>query len=417
MARYRVSNRNVYGFRDCLFQSLAWATALTLLLSLAAGLWIGPLVYRLLYGAEALEEGGPGSEASWKTPVAQSIADMEQNDRFTLITTGTALNQDTVTDNGVVYHLLALPSGERVVLRINRKAIQEMGTVGYYRLPVGRWREWPKGEVPPAVAALSGEVETGRYVDMDGGRGPLEEPQFSRLWAGAAAPLVFFGVLLLHRLAGIHRGRFAPAFLEKLDPLLPRNDLECWCAALSASHFPRPQWEGWPLFTGGHRDRETKELCRNLLANLGISDGDQGIRTVRELTDRWSGALETDRGGWDLCLAIRLLEAMYLLGLVERNELDRELSRTGRVLQRRFSSWEDFLDNEEREYSQALADRKDPAIQRKLACRRETVLQMKDQPYSPYLVPWYTDLAWAGDGSAGERAVVREVLSKQFVRR
>ncbi|MCI9509815.1 MAG: DUF1266 domain-containing protein [Angelakisella sp.] len=412
MAHYKVSNRNLYGFRDHLLQSLVLAAVLTILLSLLTSLFIGPLLYRLSFGGDFSDDGGAGGEASWKTPVAESIQEMKQHQSFTLITTGTVLNSDALREDGAVYYRIPLPNGECVAARINRKAIQEMGTIGFYRLPVGRWRDWKAEEVPPSIAALSGTIDTSGYVDMLGNhRGPMEESDYSQTLVSFAAPLIFFGVTLIHRFWGIRQGRFAPAFLERMDPLLPRNDLECWCAALSAHHFSPPEWEGWPLLTGGHRSRKTKDLCKEILADCQVSGADQGIREVRRLTDDWAGSTETDGGAWDLCRAIRLLEAMYLLDLLERNELDLELGRVGRVLQRRFSSWEAFLADEEQHY------KRDPSLRQKLALRREAILQMKDQHYSPYLIPWYTDLTWAADGSTGERTVVKTVLSKQFVRR
>ncbi len=158
MARYKISNYNSYGFPDHLFQSLLLAVFFTLVLSLVIELFIGPLAYRLSYGGSASDDGGAGEEADWKTPVAESIEEMKQYGNFTLITTGTVLNHDTIRENDDVYHRITLPSGECVVARINRKAIQEMGTIGYYRLPVGRWREWSREEVPPSIAALSATV-------------------------------------------------------------------------------------------------------------------------------------------------------------------------------------------------------------------------------------------------------------------
>lgn len=416
MARYRVSDRNSYGFRDHLLQSLLWAVLLSIALSLALGLLIGPLIYRLAYGGSLSEDQGVGGEATWRTPVAESVEEMKGLESFTLITTGTVLKNDTIDADGTVYYQIPLPSGECVAIRLNRRAVQETGTIGIYRLPVGRWREWE--EVPPAVAGLSGAVDTSGYVDMLGNHlGPLDESAFCLALGKAAVAWIFLGTVLLHRFLGIRRGRFAPALLVRTDPLLPRNDLECWCAALSAHHFPRPEWEGWPLLTGGHRCPEAREHFRNLLSDFGVTDTDQGIRTVRQLTDRRAGSPETAGAGWDLCLAIRLLEGMYLLGLLERHTLDGELSRAGRVLQRCFSSWEEFLSDEEEGCFQALREKGDPALRQKLAFRREAILQMKDQAYSPYLIPWYTDLTWAADGSMGERVVTKEVLAKQFVRR
>lgn len=417
MAHYKISNKNSYGFSDHILQSLLLAVVSMVLFSLLAELVIGPLAYRLFVAKGPVSDEIWGTEATWQTPVAESVADMKRYSDFTLITTGTVLNHDKIEDNGTVYYKIPLPSGEQVAARINRKAVQEMGTAGIYRLPVGRWREWEEG-VPPSVAALSGTMDTSGYVDMAGSPRPaLDEPDYSRTLRRAMEPFVFMGAFLLHRFLGVRQGRFAPALFTKRDPLLPRNDLECWCAAVSAHHFAGPEWEGWPLLTGGHRSPKVKALCRKLMTDWRIFDAHQGIQVVRKLTDRWAGTLETAGAGWEFSSAIRLLLGMYLLKLLDRDSLDQELSRAARVLQRCFSSWEEFLADEEKGILSAWREGERAVPWETLGLRQEAILRLKVQPYSPYFVPWYTDLTWAPDGSTGERTVVREVLEKQYVRR
>ena len=47
----------------------------------------------------------------------------------------------------------------------------------------------------------------------------------------------FLAAGFYHRFSGVRQGRFAPIFLDKTDPLLPKNDLELWCASTyGASH-------------------------------------------------------------------------------------------------------------------------------------------------------------------------------------
>ncbi len=405
MTRYKISNKNSYGFLDCFFQSLLLGAAVMVLCSL--------LVELSAYRGPASDDPC-GTEATWKTPVAESLDEIKTQGDFTLFTTGTVLKDDTIEAGGAVYYRIPLPSGEQVVALINLKSLQETGTIGIYRLPVGRWREWEEGSAPPSIAALSDAINTSGYVDMLGASSPAPDRRTLRR---AIEPFVFLGTILLHRVLGTRRGWFAPAFFVKQDPLLPRNDLECWCAAVSAHHYLPPVWEGWPLLTGGHRLQRIKALCRKHMADRCLFDADQCIREVRKLTDRWAGTLETAGAGWELSLSIQLLEELYLLKMLDRNSLDQELSRVGRVLQRCFSSWEEFLADEEKGFLLACKEGERMILWNTPGARREMILHLKSQPYSPYFVPWYTDLTWAPDGSSGERTIVNEVLTKQFVLR
>ena len=157
MARYSVSDKNRYGFRDGLYQTMAWMVLAFIAVGLVTELLAGPLFYSLYREENTLGLGEVGNLPELDTPVAESIADMERLGRFTLVTTGTVLKYDTINDQGTIYHRLTLPSGERVVARINQKALQETDQAGVYRLPVGCWREW---EAPEKVMVFSGLLVT-----------------------------------------------------------------------------------------------------------------------------------------------------------------------------------------------------------------------------------------------------------------
>lgn len=139
--RYKISNRNIYGFKINLPQTillLPVMMALALLVEFA----LGPILYPFYQKEAALEENAVGNEAGQDIPVASSIADMETLGAFTLIVKGVVINNDTVRSGNEIYHRVQLPSGEKVIAHINKKAIQDTDEPGVYRMPAGTWKEW-----------------------------------------------------------------------------------------------------------------------------------------------------------------------------------------------------------------------------------------------------------------------------------
>ena len=108
--RYKISNRNIYGFKINLPQTillLPVMMALALLVEFA----LGPILYQFYAKGAALEENAVGNEAGQDIPVASSIADMETLGAFTLIVKGVVINNDTVRSGYEIYHRVQLPSG------------------------------------------------------------------------------------------------------------------------------------------------------------------------------------------------------------------------------------------------------------------------------------------------------------------
>lgn len=402
MARYKVSDKNIYGFRDGWLQTLLLMAVSAILLALGVEFFLGPSLYRLFVADHTPALGAVGTAAGADIPIAESIADMERMDRFTLITTGTVLKYDTINDQGTIYHRLTLPSGERVVAHINRTALQETGTVGHYRLPVGCWREW-EGEPPQPVTVYSATLVTTHFIDMYGENRALPaESNYSHALGGQAAVFAFFAVGLLHRFFGIRKGRFAPALLWRADPLLPRNDLECWCASTYALWSRTlPGAEGWPLLTWSHRSGKALERTRAMLAEeWGVSDARTGLEAVRRLTEpwAWNHPPADSSPGWDLCRAAQLLSLLYHRGMLERNSLDRELSQVGKLIQQRFSSWEELTES----YLRGCPPRDRSRLW-------DALLDLRIERSGPYSLPWHTDLSWSPEGG-GEREQVKQVL-------
>lgn len=409
MARYKVSNKNIYGLKSGMFATLGICILVAMALALVVEFFIAPLFYAGYVNKNTVPEGAAGSPSAAETPVAASIADMERmTEGFTFYTSGTVLKYDTVRVGEVIYHRITLDSGERVIARINRKALTETDQVGIYRLPVGVWREWD----PPEEVLIFKLADTGHYIDMYASYTAIASPAvFGHVIGGSAVVWMYFLFLLVFRVVGVRRWRFAPALLASRDPLLPRNDLECWCAATFAiwSHS-FDGMEGFPLITGVRGTRgQVKRFRDSLAGQWDIHNKKEGLQTVHELTNEWAGVLDARESGWDLCRATQLLGMMYLVGMLTRDELDQEFSRAGRVIQRSFTSWDGLVESY-LEGFKAWVARTGRDAEGNMAFRRGIYERLKRQGFSPYSIPWDTDLNWLPGVSGGERTVTKQLL-------
>ena len=410
--RYKMSNKNIYGFKDNMYQTFL-LIPLIMALTFLVEFCLGPLIYKAYQKDVTLEENAVGNEAGADIPVAASIQDMENLDTFTLLIKGVVINNDTVRSGDEIYHRVTLPSGEKVIAHINKKAIQETDEPGLYRMPAGIWKQWE----PPAEIMVFEDylAATDHYVDMYGDYAPvLTESAYTRALGSAASAWIFVIILLLYRVIGVRRWRFAPALFWKRDPLLPRNDLECWCAstfAIWAHSFS--MLEGWPLVTGVHGSRKATANFRNVALGeqWDIHNRQEGLATVHELVERHAGRIDTMYAGWDLCRATQLLGMMYLVKMIDREELDQEFSRTGRIMQQQFHSWDEMADSYLGGYEAWLTRTGQADAAQYAARRRNIFLELKANPDGPYSVPWQTNLMWT-PGSKGEQTVVKRVLSR-----
>ena len=402
--RYKMSNKNIYGFKDNMYQTFL-LIPLIMALTFLVEFCLGPLIYKAYQKDVTLEENAVGNEAGADIPVAASIQDMENLDTFTLLIKGVVINNDTVRSGDEIYHRVTLPSGEKVIAHINKKAIQETDEPGLYRMPAGIWKQWE----PPAEIMVFEDylAATDHYVDMYGDYAPvLTESAYTRALGSAASAWIFVIILLLYRVIGVRRWRFAPALFWKRDPLLPRNDLECWCAstfAIWAHSFS--MLEGWPLVTGVHGSRKATANFRNVALGeqWDIHNRQEGLATVHELVERHAGRIDTMYAGWDLCRATQLLGMMYLVKMIDREELDQEFSRTGRIMQQQFHSWDEMADSYLGGYEAWLTRTGQADAAQYAAKRRNIFLELK--------APWQTNLMWT-PGSKGEQTVVKRVLSR-----
>ena len=410
MARYKVSNKNIYGLNSGMFLTMGICIPVVMALALIAEFFIAPLFYDGYVKRNTVPEGAAGSASTDGTPVAASIADMEQlTDGFTFLTNGTVLNHDTARIGETIYHYITLDSGEKVFAHINKKALADTKSVGIYRLPVGVWREWT---LPEELSIYTTMTDTSHYIDMYGDYTPIASSTvFEHAIANSAVVWIFILFLLVFRITGVRRWRFAPALLVFRDPLLPRNDLECWCAATFAIWSRSfDGMEGFPLITGTRGTRKQVKIFRNSLAEQwDIHNKEEGLQTVHELIDEWTGVLDVQEAGWDMCRATQLLGMMYLVGMLTRNELNQEFSWTGRIIQRSFSSWDELVESYFAGF-RAWVARTGRNAEENMALRRNIYERLKHQGFSPYSIPWDTDLSWVPGVSGGQRTVTKQLL-------
>lgn len=407
--RYKLSNKNIYGFHTNMYQMFLLIPVL-IALALLAEFVLGPLLYGFYQKNATLEEGVAGSEAGDEVQIAESITDMERLGTFTLITKGAVVNHDTVRSGDQIYHRLRLPSGELVIAHINRKAIQDTEEAGIYRLPTGVWKQWE----PPAEILVFEDylAVTDHYVDMYGDYVPvLFQTDYGIALGKKASVWLFLIALFLYRVIGVRRWRFAPALFWKRDPLLPKNDTELWCAstfAIWAHSFS--MLEGWPLVTGVHGSRKVVDNFRHVALGeqWDIHNRQDGLQIVHELTEKHAGRFDTAYAGWDLCRATQLLGMMYLVKMINREELDTEFVRAGRVLQQRFHSWDEMAESYLEGYEAWLNRSGQQDAAQYAAIRKNIFLQLKANPDGPYSVPWRTSLT--SMSSEGERKELKRVL-------
>ena len=408
MARYKASNKNIYGLKDGLAQTLLVCSLLAIAFTLAVTFLVVPL----FHGGPIQKDALPvGQMAAANTPMAQSIADMERmTDGFTFYSDGAVLNHDTfqVGPEQEVYHYLTLESGETVIAHINKKNLTKMGTIGIYRLPIGVWREWDPPEEARTLADVS---DVDHYIDMVGDSvraAALQENQERTEYGLIAWAFVLFN--LAGRAIVVRKWKFAPALLWSRDPLLPRNDMECWCAATYALWSHCYDKEGFPLITGTRASRKQLHIFHTALADSwDIHNREEGLQTVHELTDRWAGRIDPSQAGWDLCRATQLLAMLYLVKWIDRDELDLEFSRAGRVIQRSFSGWDSLMES----YLQGFCvwvEQIGYDVEYNRNQRLVVYERMKRQSLSPYSIPWDTDLSWPPEHTGHSREFTKKLL-------
>lgn len=370
--------------------------------------------WRLYVWAMDLGPGGLGGLAGEDTPLAHSVADMEQLDQFALLLRGTAeeypKNKYFFVDD-VTYWVLTLDSGEQVAGRYTQSLenIQREKRDGVYQelLPVGAWREWKlTAEERAGVERDAPQLSTtAYYVDMEGNhRETMTEAKFK---GGFWTLCLVAGLISMFFV----RARQEQQKKKEADVTLPRNDLERWIVgsyAIWGQFFAQ-------LGRGPDKDVRNVEARRGPIRIGGQPMDDEGQEYTRwTLKDSWDisnraellDTVEYMSAGpgftpcktqaaraWQLCRSMQLLGMGFVAGWLDRKEMLGRSCRVGRKMQEHFRSWEELCESFlEGYHTWLLRDYGLEQAERGLRERQEIYEELKARPDSPYRLSWYYPL-------------------------
>jgi len=369
--------------------------------------------WRLYVRALDLGPGGWGGAAAEDTPIARSVAEMEELNRFALLVRGTAdeyhQNPAFFVD-GDTYWVFSLDSGEQVAGRLTQtlEHVQRDKVDGVYQelFPVGAWREWKLTEEERAgVERDAPQLTTTEYfVDMEGRhRETMTEGRFK---AG------FWTLCLAAGLAAmfVEHGRQEKRRRKEADVTLPQNDLERWIVgtyAIWGQFFAQLGHTGdgrrdvearrGPIRVGGQpMDDRGREFTRETLKDSWDISGEKELLETVDYMSAGPGfaGCDTQSGrAWQLCRSMQLLGMGFVAGWISRKEMVDRSCQVGRRMQEHFRSWEElcesFLEGFFAWRQRAFGPEDARAALRE---RTEIYRELQARPDSPYRLSWYLPL-------------------------
>lgn len=184
------------------------------------------------------------------------------------------------------------------------------------------------------------------------------------------------------------------------DTALITSDLERWIADTYVIWSGR-EGGNWKLFGGYPKNDENAAILKKgLVSSWNINNLTEGIQTVNLLvSDAANVAPETD--GWNFGRGMQLLGVFYLVGYIDRAQMMEYSCVIGKLIQRRFHSWEAFCQSYLAGHAQWCRNtfnsvEAEPDIADRRA-RYEAYKKMKD---GPYRLPWNLPLVPAGQSAS-----------------
>lgn len=418
---YKYSTVNRYGFRHRFATCIFLVLPIVFCISLFVPPLIAPSLYPLYTSFFHVGEGDVGSPATSSTPVASSIAEMKELETFTTQCLDPYWDETegpAVLDN-VRYYILDLPSGEKICARVRMQAVQKSENEEIPDLlPIGTLRPIS----PKEIRGNGEEVQlttTDYYVDMLGDFGVMRSEENFEDDMGRKLILLYFPLVLLFRIVGVHLGLFSPVLFVRRDPLLPNSDLELWATSVNAIlATSSPLQEGWLLVGGTHRGPIRVRLSRFALKERWqITSKESGLKTIRNLVESHGAEEPSPDAAWDLMQAFQLAATLYQSRMISREEMDQEYSRAGKKVQSIFSSWEQFCENYLEAYAQwQFQSRTQKEAEKNIKKRYGAYQMLKEKNPGPYhSVPWNLDLSWQPT-EQGSREITRQILKKYYGR-
>lgn len=383
--------------------------------TLAAALILLAIVCRLAAGA--LEETAWDWYAQWKglapeavgttakadTPLARSVADMENLDLFAVEQVEEWDESEVfyVGQESAAYKVLTLESGERVAARFSLEGYQYDGVTHLWTSPVGCWMPWELTETDRAgVERQELDLATvDYYADMLGEERDAAHARFQVWfpWLGGLALLaaVVLLILLIRLLLWPVR-----------ESNRPRNDVERWLAGTHAvwgqsiARFSRifPGRKPVPVRFGGlPRTPFSRWLIRlTLREKWEINNYAELLDTVEYMSrgPGFTNCTTQSARAWQLCRSSSLLGMAMVLGWASRRELVARSREVGKLIQTHFSSWDELSMN----FLECFADFRNEGggeaqvNQEIVQDRVDSYWSLKDRPDSPFSLPWDLDL-------------------------
>lgn len=414
MERAYYRTRNSLGFRHKFMTSYLIMALLSFLAAWFLSIALSPFLYERYNQSLQIQPGSIGSEAQASTPAAWSIDDMKRYPTFTLLMYGESWSHNNLEIKNKLYYIITLESGEKLMARVNRRAVTEQGKRDDYQLlPVGQLKPFEDfkkidmdyGKNEFYVSMLT---TTDYYVDMMGDFSKvMDDSSYSTLlWKRIFVIGLLFTIPL--RFLGVRRGWFAPFLFSRKDPLLPRNDLELWSASVYAlwAHFHWPA-EGWPLMGGMHRGPVRFFLAKSSLKSMwNITSREEGLEVISRLVEPHRCETANPEAAWDLCRAVRLTGLMYLCRMIDRETMDKNYLSVAYVLQRVFSSWDEMNDAYIEGFRHWYVSQKSADALLKDLERLEMLKQkLSKNPTGPYSIPWIMQFSDSIDGTPSTQRV------------
>lgn len=359
----------------------------------------GP-VFRIMMASVDLGPGSIGSPADDSTPVVQSLDEMRDTERFTLLVSE-YFQSDTVLLDDTCYTRITLPSGERIAARINQKSTEHLESLRQVRLPVGTLKKWDRHGKQKADYELfcydGYYTDPDYYMDMAGDfvHVPTEAHASSRVFT-VVYLLSVFSIIFLFRRHGVKKGWFPPEILRKkyeetLRSTIPQDDTERWILGTYAI------WAGYigdaHLIGGLPKEPKNQAWLRHVYQrDWGITTGAEFQDMVAQLTAP-EGYNGTDPAScaWDWCRAMQLLGCGFFCDYLTRQEMRTLSCQVGCLIQRHFHSWEElcsfYLDG----YTRWIRSIGEDPVQKR-AQREAIYAQIKQDPDSPYRLSFYLPL-------------------------
>lgn len=368
----------------------------------AISILLTPPAYDKYAQMQGLTSGSVGREALTDTPLAHSIAEMKQLDRFAV--------REQIEDpldhweiflvGDTAYHVLSLDSGERVATAVYQDSVQyehpEDNTV--WCSPIGTWRPWELTETERAIITRK-ELALSTldfYVDMKGNQdSALTLADFSKSFQLTVSwALILLFALLIHGFQRLRRRRW--------EINQPKNDTELWIAGThaiwgldfaQAVHTGRKSKKDPIRIGGAPKNPEMAQITRALLnRDWALTSYAQLLETVAYMSEGegFTDCKTQSARAWQLCRSTSLLGMAYIAGWAERDEILRRSLPICLRMQETFSSWDDlyvsFLDH----YAMWCLsdDGLTDAVQTQIQHRVDLYWELKQRKYSPYHLPW-----------------------------